>query len=107
MTTTSSADANVVTLVNILTVDPTNQPKLLSMLRDNTENTIRTLNGWISTSLLASKDLRRIVIYSQWKSVAEVEAMRAEPRMVAYFPQLAALASFDSFIGDVVVAHHA
>ncbi len=107
MTTTISVDANVVTLVNVLTVDPANQPKLLAMLRDNTENTIRTLNGWISTSLVASKDLRRIVIYSQWKTVADVEAMRADPRMVAYFPQLAALASFDSLVGDVVVAHHA
>ena len=107
MTTTISVDANIVTLVNVLTVDPANQPNLLAMLRDNTENTIRTLNGWISTSLVASKDLRRIVIYSQWKTVADVEAMRADSRMVAYFPQLAALASFDSLVGDVVVAHHA
>jgi quinol monooxygenase YgiN len=107
MTTTIAVDANIITLINVLTVDPANQPKLLSLLRNNTENTISTLKGWISTTLVASKDLRRVIIYSQWMSVADVDAMRKDPRMVAYFPTLTALATFDSIVGDVVEAHHA
>ena len=91
-------------LLNILTVDPTKQGRLLEMLRDNTDAVIRTLDGWISTTLIASADGQRIVIHSQWRDAAAVAAMRSDPRMVAYFPKLAALASFDSIVGDVAHA---
>jgi len=91
-------------LLNILTVDPTNQGRLLEMLRDNTDTVIRTLDGWISTTLIASADGRRVVIHSQWRDAAAVAAMRSDPRMVAYFPKLAALASFDSIVGGVAHA---
>ena len=91
-------------LLNILTVDPADEPVVLEMLRDNVERVIRTLDGWISTSLIASGDGKRIVIHSQWRDAAAVAAMRSEPRMVAYFPKLAALASFDSIVGEVAHA---
>lgn len=87
------------TLVNILTVDPALQPRLLSMLRENTDTVISTLDGWISTELIASADGERVVIVSQWRDDEAVSAMRAEPRMAAYFPRLAALAKFDSVVG--------
>lgn len=93
------------TLLNILTVNPTNQARLLDMLRDNVDTVIQTLDGWISTTLVASADGTRVVIHSQWRDGAAVAAMRADPRMVAYFPKLAELASFDSIVGEV--AHEA
>jgi quinol monooxygenase YgiN len=95
------------TLLNILTVAPTERAQVLDMLRDNIDTVIRTLDGWISTSLIAAEDGKRIVIHSQWRDAAAVAAMRADPRMVAYFPKLAALASFDSIVGDVAHAAEA
>jgi quinol monooxygenase YgiN len=92
----------MITLLNILTVDPTNQAKLVDMLRDNIDTVIRTLDGWIATTLVASTDGERIVIHSQWRDAAAVAAMRADPGMVAYFPKIAALASFDSIVGETV-----
>ncbi|HCN90328.1 MAG TPA: hypothetical protein DIT28_14300, partial [Oxalobacteraceae bacterium] len=68
---------------------------------------IHTLDGWISTSLVASADGKRVVIQSQWRDNAAVAAMRSDPRMVAYFPKLAALASFDSIVGEVAHAAEA
>ena len=97
----------VTTLINILSVEPENQQKLLNLLRGNTENVVSKLDGWISTSFIAARDQRRVVIYSQWRDLASVEAMRTNPDMVAYFPRIAALAAFDSFAGDVVYNHHA
>jgi len=94
-------------LINILTVEPENQQKLIKLLRDNTEGVVSKLDGWISTSFIAAKDQRNVVIYSQWRDIASVEAMRANPDMVAYFPRIAALAAFDSFAGHVVYNHHA
>lgn len=92
------------TLINILTVDPAKQTQLVELLRDNTENVVRTLDGWIATNLIASTDGQRVVIHSQWRDAASVDAMRKDPRMGAYFPRILALAAFDSIAGDVVHA---
>ncbi|AZG08988.1 antibiotic biosynthesis monooxygenase [Pigmentiphaga sp. H8] len=100
------AAQQAVTLVNVLSVHPGKQQELLASLRQNTETVIRTLPGWISTRLIASGDGKRIVIHSQWDSAADVEAMRADPRMQAYFPTIRDLASFDSILGTDVLSHH-
>jgi quinol monooxygenase YgiN len=107
MSTTIAVTKQITTLINILTVEPENQQKLIELLRRSTENVVSKLDGWISTSFIAAKDQRQVVIYSQWRDVASVEAMRANPDMVAYFPKVAALAAFDGFAGDVVYNHHA
>jgi quinol monooxygenase YgiN len=104
--TTITVTKEVTTLINTLTVEPENEPKLIELLRDNTENVVSMLDGRISTSFIVAKDKRRVVIYSQWRELGSVEAMQANPKMRAYFPQIAALAAFDSFAGDVVYAHH-
>ena len=88
-------------LLHILTVEPPNQGRLLEMLRGNTDTVIRTLDGWISTTLIASADGKCVLIHSQWRDAAAVAAMRCDPRTVAYFPKLAALASFDPIMGEV------
>ncbi len=107
MNTTIAVTKQVTTLINILTVEPENQEKLIELLRGNTENVVSKLDGWISTSFIAAKDQRHVVIYSQWRDHASVEAMRTNPDMIAYFPRIAALAAFDSLAGDVVYNHHA
>ncbi|MGD0164708.1 MAG: antibiotic biosynthesis monooxygenase [Candidatus Sulfotelmatobacter sp.] len=107
MNTTIAVTKEVATLINILTVEPENQQKLIELLRGNTENVVSRLDGWISTSFIAGKDQRHVIIYSQWRDLASVEAMRANPDMVAYFPRIAELAAFDGFAGDVVYNHHA
>jgi len=107
MNTTIEVTKKVATLINILTVEPENQQKLIELLRGNTETVVTRLDGWISTSFIAAKDQCHVVIYSQWRDFASVEAMRANPDMVAYFPRIAALAALDSFAGDVVYNHHA
>ena len=107
MNTTIEVTKKVTTLINILTVEPENQQKLIDLLRDNTESVITRLDGWISTSFIAAKDQRHVIIYSQWRDFASVQAMRANPDMVAYFPRIGALAALDSFAGEVVYSHHA
>jgi quinol monooxygenase YgiN len=107
MNTTVAVTKEVTTLINILTVEPENRQKLIKLLRDNTETVVSRLDGWISTSFIAATDQRHVVIYSQWRDLASVEAMQTNPDMVAYFPRIAALAAFDSLAGDVVYNHHA
>jgi quinol monooxygenase YgiN len=107
MNTTIAVTKDVTTLINILTVAPENQQELIKLLRDSTESVITRLDGWISTSFIAATDQRHVVIYSQWRDLASVEAMRSNADMVACFPKVAAFAAFDSVVGDVVYNHHA
>lgn len=65
---------------------------------------IRTLHGWKTTRLIAANDGTGVVIYSEWETPAEVEAMRSDPRMKAYFPKIAELASLDSMLGSAVLS---
>ncbi len=92
------------TLLIPLTVVPANQSHVLDMLRDNIHTVIRTLDGWIATNLIATADGTRIVIHSQWRDEAAVKAMQTDPRMVSYYPKLAALATIEAIMGEVVHA---
>lgn len=107
MNATIAVTKEVTTLINILTVEPEDQPKLIKLLHENMDNVVTRLDGWISTSFIATDDRRRVAIYSQWRDLAAVEAMQTNPDMVAYFPRIATLAAFDSLTGDVVYTHHA
>lgn len=99
-------DPAATTLVNVLTCDPANQTALLDLLRENINAVITTLDGWKSTSLVASQDGTRVTIISQWRDSAAVRAMQADERMKAYFPRIAALAKLDSVVGNIAYAHH-
>jgi quinol monooxygenase YgiN len=96
------SDESVI-LVNLLKVKPGKQDALIALLKQNIDTVIRTLHGWKGTRLIAAKDGAGVVIYSEWATLAAVEAMRGDPRMKAYFPKIAELASFDSVVGSAVL----
>jgi hypothetical protein len=48
---TIAFDPSAATLVNVLTCDPKDQPKLLDLLRENIDTVITSLDGWRSTTL--------------------------------------------------------
>jgi quinol monooxygenase YgiN len=95
------SDESVI-LINLLKVKPEKRDALIALLKQNTDTVIRTLPGWKTTRLIAAKDGAGVVIYSEWDSPAAVEAMRSDPRMKAYLPQITELASLDSIVGSAV-----
>lgn len=90
-------------LINLLRVAPEKQDELLRLLRQNVDTVVSTLAGWKMTKLIAAQDGASIGIYSEWESSEAVAAMRSDPRMTAYFPKIAELASMDSFLGCEVL----
>jgi quinol monooxygenase YgiN len=91
-----------VILINLLKVKPGKQNALIELLKQNTDTVIRTLRGWKTTRLIASKDGAGVVIYSEWEAPEDVEAMRNDPRMKAYLPQIMEMVSLDSLLGTTV-----
>ncbi len=97
------SDTSVI-LINLLKVEPDKQETLIALLKESTETVIRMLPGWKATRLIAAKSGASVAIYSEWETQEAVEAMRNDPRMKAYFPKIAALASLDSLVGSLVAS---
>lgn len=97
------SDESVI-LINLLKVKPGKQEALIALLKQNTDTVVRTLHGWKTTRLIASKDGASVVICSEWENSEAVEAMRSNPRMMAYFPEIIELASLDSIVGSAVLS---
>lgn len=106
METTIRVDDGFATLINIFTVEPQNQQPLIGLLKDSTETMMSKMAGWVSTNFLESKDGRRVIIYSQWRSPKDVEAMRQIPEMGPYLQRIAALARFEAVLCDVSYVNH-
>ena len=81
------------TLVNVFTVEPENQQKLVDMLKGGTDEFFSKAPGFISSSVLTSKDGRRVINYSQWKSAKDVAAFRQDPYFGPYIQRLKALSN--------------
>ena len=107
METTIRVDSAVTTLVNVFTVEPDNQPKVLGLLQDGTDTLFSKMPGWISTNLLASRDGRQVVVYSQWRDDKAIDAFRQDPRIKPYLQSFAALARHEAFTCDVAYGAHA
>lgn len=88
-----------VILINMLKAKPGKQEALFALLKENTEAVIRTLRGWKSTRLIAEKGGSGVAIYSEWETQDAIDAMRADPRMVACFPKIIELAGLESMVG--------
>lgn len=74
--TTIAKSANVITLINIFTVEPENQQHLVELIVKITEDVMCKLPGFISANIHKSLDGKQAANYAQWRSVESVEDMR-------------------------------
>ena len=100
--TTISSSRKLVTLINVFTVEPADQQRLLDLLTRATEVSVRHAPGFISASLHRSLDGTKVTMYAQWRSVEDYEAMRSDPAPLPYFQQALAIATFDPGMYEVV-----
>jgi hypothetical protein len=61
---------NVFTSINVFTVKPENQDTLVNLVIEATNNTMRHLPGFVSTSIHRSPDNTRVVNCAQWRPKA-------------------------------------
>ena len=106
MEMTIRANSGVMTLINVFAVDPENQQRLIAVLKEGTEAIMRKRAGYISASIHVSKDGRRVINYSQWKSVKDIEAMRQHPDVGPYMKRVASLGTFEAIACEVSYVHH-
>lgn len=99
-------ELTIATLVNVFTVEPENQQKLVDLLKGGTDDFFSKAPGFISSSVLNGKDGRRVINYSQWKSAKDVAAFRQDPYFGVYIQRLKALSKAESIECEVVYVNH-
>src|SRR5260221_2512580 len=74
--TTISKDADLITLINVFTVDPSNQSRLVELLTKGTDTFRRPARGFISSGLYPSPDGNKGTTQSQWHNPDYYQATR-------------------------------
>jgi quinol monooxygenase YgiN len=92
---------NLLTLINVFTVEPDKQQKLIALLIEATEQTMKHLPGFVSANIHRSFDGKKVVNYAQWESMAAFEAMGKNPSAIPHMQAAAALAQFEPILCEV------
>src|SRR5260370_33943054 len=100
--TTISKDNDVVTLINVFTVEPEDQQRLVDMLVEATEKTMRNLPGFVSANIHQSLDGVRVANYAQWRRREDFEAMLKNPDANAHMKPIMEIAQFDAHLYEVI-----
>jgi heme-degrading monooxygenase HmoA len=98
-------NSDIVTLINIFTVEPSNQERLIQLLTEGTETLMSQQPGYISASFHKSKDAHKVINYAQWKSTEDIEAFRTKREIGEYFKRVREVAEYDTVVCDVSYVH--
>ena len=95
-------DEDLVTLINVFTVAPEDQQRLVDVLVDATQTVMRKQQGFISANIHRSLDGTRVTNYAQWQSREAFEAMLGDREAGEHMGEAARIAeSFEPHLYEV------
>ena len=94
-------DNNVTTLINVFTVDYSNQQRLVDILIETTEQVMNKQEGFISANIHKSLDGTRVVNYAQWESKEAFEKMLKNPKAIVHMNEVLTIAKADGSLYEV------
>ena len=100
--TTISKDAKLITFINVFTVEPTNQRRVVELLAQVTDRFVRNAPGFVSSALHRSVDGTRVTMYAQWRTIEDYEAMRQDAAPALFLREALTLAKFEPGMYEVV-----
>ena len=104
--TTIHAGAQLVTLINVFTVDPADQERLVALWQQATDDVMRHLPGFISANVHRSLDGTKVVNYAQWETQEAFQAMLGDPEAGPMLRELAEIGTPAPVLCEVVSVHH-
>jgi len=93
------------TLVNVFSVEPSNQEKLVQLLNNAAEKTMRQQPGFVSANIHKSLDGTRVVKYAQWATKGDFEASLRSPEARAHMRAVDAIAKAERHLYVVCAVH--
>jgi len=97
-----SKKSSPITLINVFRVEPANQQRLIELLSEATELSVRRMPGFVSATLHRSTDGMKVTMYAQWRSIDDYLAMRNDPAPLPFFQEALKIARFEPGIYEVV-----
>jgi len=99
---TITEDSDIVTLINIFTVAPEDQRRLVDVLVEATRVVMRNKEGFISANIHRSLDGTRVTNYAQWRSKEAFDAMLGDREAGEHMGEAARIAeSFEPHLYEV------
>lgn len=92
----------MISLINVFTVDPANQDRLLDLLSRATDEFVTRAPGFVSSTLHRSLDGTKVTMYAQWRSAEDYEAMRQDPGPLPFLEEALTIAKFEPGMYEVV-----
>jgi quinol monooxygenase YgiN len=83
------------TAINVFTVAPEHQARLIDLLRRATESSIRHVPGFVAAALHRSLDGTKVTMYAQWRTPEDYDRMRARPDASPFLAEAMTIARFD------------
>ena len=94
--------SSIVTLINVFTVDPANQQRLVDLLTRATDGFVSRAPGFISSTLYRSVDGTKVAMYAQWRSAEDYQAMRQDPNPLPFLKEALTIAKFEPGMYEIV-----
>jgi quinol monooxygenase YgiN len=91
-----------VVLINVFTVEPTNQQRLVDLLIRATDGLVNRAPGFISSTLHRSIDGTKVTMYAQWRNADDYQAMRVNPGPLPFLQEALTIATFDPGMYEIV-----
>jgi quinol monooxygenase YgiN len=95
-------EPRAIVMINVFTVDPANQKRLVDLLTRATEGFVTRAPGFISATLHRSLDGTKVTMYSNWRSNEDYQAMRGDPGPLPFFEEALSFARFEPGMYEVV-----
>lgn len=92
----------MITLINVFTVAPENQQKLIDLLTRATDEFVSRAPGFISSTLHRSVDGTKVTMYAQWRSDEDYQAMRHDPGPLPFLEEAFSIARFEPGMYEIV-----
>ncbi len=98
----TSEKAGIVALINVFTVEPANQQRLVDLLTQATDRSVNRAPGFISSTLHRSIDGTKVTMYAKWRSVEDYRAMRQDPGPRPFLEEALTIAKFEPGMYEIV-----
>jgi len=90
------------TVINVFTVAPDRQMRLVDLLTRATESSVRHVPGFVAAALHRSLDGTKVTMYAQWRSPEDYEQMRSRPDTSPFLAEAMTVATFEPGLYEVV-----
>jgi len=91
----------MITLIDVFTVDPANQQRLLDLLARATDEFVTRALGFVSATLHRGLDGTKVTMYAPWRSAEDYESMRRDPGPRPFLEEALTIAAFEPGMYDI------